>query len=193
MIPLRKYADESEVMQAIYGYRKDRHMQDYAVHGLHLHGESLTTWMVTFKHTETRHIVRVSLDIKPNVHVPGYHATTHELWYAGDDQGTDFRIKTYPVEFKILREAFPDCEIVFLDNEDDDDYAFGYAALRNTATGNWPQWRIVGWVQATLDNAEDNAYVANARLPFHELVTDRDTLEWLNDVNLEQALRDRDL
>jgi hypothetical protein len=182
----RKYANNSQIMKAVLDYRKNRGLQDYEVVSLHLHGESLTTWMVGYRKGDNN--VRVTVEIKPNVHVPGYHAETHEFWGIQDVEGI---IKGYPVEFEKLHSAFPDCEIVFLDNEDDEDYAFGYAALRNTATGQWPQWRIVGWVQATLDNDEDNSYIANAKLPFHEVVTDRETLEWLNDANLEQALRNR--
>jgi hypothetical protein len=178
----RNYADYADVMKAVLDYRKHRGLQDYEVVSLHLHGESLTTWMVGYRKDD--HTVRVSVNIKPNAHVPGWHAETHEFWGVQDVEGI---IKGYPVEFLKLHQAFPDAEIMFLDNEDDANYAFGYAALRNVA-GNW---RIVGWVQATMDNAEDNAYIANPKLPFHELVTDRDILDALNDELLEYALRNR--
>lgn len=192
MIELRKYPDDSELVKAITDYRNGRHMKDYGIVGMHLHGESMTTWMVTFKDNRNN-VVRLTLDMRPNAHVPGFHAETHDVWYIGPDNGTEFAIKSYPVEFHTLHAAFPDCEIVFVDNEDDNNYAFGYAALRNTAQGNWPQWKIVGWVQATMNDPEDNAYIANPKLPFRELVTDKDVLEALNDEILEYALNSRDV
>lgn len=182
------YATHNEVVKAINAFR-DETMPGYELTSMHLHGESITTWMVTFR--EGIHAVKVTLEIKETANNTGFYASTHVLWQVGSWGRNHDEIKGYPVEFEILRKAFPNAEIMFLDNEDDEYPMFGYAALVNTAQGMWPIWRIVGWVQATLNDAQDNAYIANKYLPFRELVTDKDILDVVNDNILDYALRNR--
>lgn len=181
-----RYASRHDVVKTVEHWAMDV-MPEYTLKDIHIHGESVTHFMVRFRNPGG-HTIEMTLGLRPNQHeaYPGWHVINHRVWWVGHERGEGRGVTVYPEELETLMIAYPNHRIIHVDNEEEKFPVFGYGVIDADNS-------FVAFIQHPRQDTDDEDYWANDDLPHSTLVTDRLVLSHIDfdmhdylDRNLDQ-------
>ena len=181
MEQVTKYPTREEVIDVATKYA-ERHAPQFTLSSIHLQGDSLRSFSVSYTRRGTDQVLRVSMKVIPNfTYADGWHHEDDRLTYVGPSPDNEPNLYVYPMYLQRLMELYPHHAIVSLDNEDEP-AVFGYGVIEDN--------RVIAFAQHDSNDPETRAATHNDYLPHGQVVTDPDIMEAINDNEADRIARE---